>query len=303
MNTNKEIDLDIDNYSLDDILNLLHVPQDFDENDLKNAKKLVLKTHPDKSQLPPKYFLFYSKAYKMLYSIFEFKNKASRVIENENTEYNSESLKEEDKEKILGNFFKKNKKMKDAKQFNTWFNDQFEKNRMKSEAEETGYGDWLSSNEDVSDQTNISLADMKGEFERKKTQIRTLVRHEDINDFYSNNISASSLTGEAPQCFSSDVFSNLQYQDLRQAHRESIIPVTEEDYKNVKKFRNVNEIISFRGTQDTTPLSDRQAMELLSNREKKANEEATKRAYYFAKQVEESKKKDDQFWSSMKRLN
>jgi hypothetical protein len=123
------------------------------------------------------------------------------------------------------------------------------------------------------------------------------------NDFYSNNISASSLTGEAPQCFSSDVFSNLPYQDLRQAHRESIIPVTDEDYKNVKKFRNVNEIISFRGTQDTAPLSDRQAMELLTNREKKTNEEATKRAYYFAKQVEESKKKDNQFWSSMKRLN
>ena len=297
------LDLNIDNYSLDDILNLLKVQSvDFDEEDLKAAKKIVLKTHPDKSGLPPQYFLFYSKAYKMLYSIYEFKNKSAKKVDKENTEYDGESLKEEDKSQILQQFFKKNKKMKDPKQFNRWFNEQFERNKINEEENEAGYGDWLRSNEDLSDPASISIADMKGEFEKKKVAMRAVIAHEDINDFYSNNMSATSLSGEAPSSFSSNVFSNLQYQDLRQAHRESVIPVTDEDYQNVKKFRNVNEIISFRGSQDVSPLSDKQAMELLSNREKKTNEEATRRAYYFAKKVEESKQKENNFWGSMKKL-
>jgi len=52
-------DLDISHYNLDDILNLFHIPMNFDENNLKMAKSIVLKTHPDKSKLDPKYFLFY----------------------------------------------------------------------------------------------------------------------------------------------------------------------------------------------------------------------------------------------------
>jgi hypothetical protein len=39
------MDLNIDNYDLDDILNLFRMPKDFVEEDVKAAKKIVLKTH------------------------------------------------------------------------------------------------------------------------------------------------------------------------------------------------------------------------------------------------------------------
>ena len=68
------MDLNINNYDLEDILNLFKIPTNFNEAHLKQAKKMVLKTHPDKSGLSPEYFLFYSKAYKVLYSIHTFKN-------------------------------------------------------------------------------------------------------------------------------------------------------------------------------------------------------------------------------------
>ena len=45
-------DLDITNYKLQDILNLFNLTLDFNEDDLKQAKKITLKTHPDKSKLP-----------------------------------------------------------------------------------------------------------------------------------------------------------------------------------------------------------------------------------------------------------
>jgi len=39
------MDLNIENYDLDDILNLFKIPKNFTEEDLKSAKKIVLKTH------------------------------------------------------------------------------------------------------------------------------------------------------------------------------------------------------------------------------------------------------------------
>ncbi len=56
------IDLNIDNYELDDILNLFKIDYNFTHEDLKNVKKYVLKTHPDKSKLPKEYFFFFYKS-------------------------------------------------------------------------------------------------------------------------------------------------------------------------------------------------------------------------------------------------
>ena len=39
----ESLDLNIENYNLEDVLNLFKIPYDFDENDLKNAKKMVIK--------------------------------------------------------------------------------------------------------------------------------------------------------------------------------------------------------------------------------------------------------------------
>ena len=49
-------------YSLKDILDLFDLDYDINIDDLKRAKK-VLMTHPDKSRLDAKYFLFYKKSF------------------------------------------------------------------------------------------------------------------------------------------------------------------------------------------------------------------------------------------------
>ena len=45
------MDLNIDNYDLDDILNLFKMQTDFVEEDVKASKKIDLKTQKDKSEL------------------------------------------------------------------------------------------------------------------------------------------------------------------------------------------------------------------------------------------------------------
>ena len=69
------MDLDIENYDLDDILNLFKLNYQFDEKDLKAAYRIVLKTHPDKSGLDKEVFLFFKKAYEVLEKIYKFRNR------------------------------------------------------------------------------------------------------------------------------------------------------------------------------------------------------------------------------------
>ena len=76
-----DIDFNINNYNLDDILNLFKLDKNFTINDLKNAKKYVLMLHPDKSGLDKEYFLFYTKAFRVINNIFEFsKRKQEKLI-------------------------------------------------------------------------------------------------------------------------------------------------------------------------------------------------------------------------------
>jgi len=294
----KSKDLNIENYELNDILALFKIGADFGEDDLKSAKKIVLKTHPDKSGLKAEYFLFYSKAYRVLFSIWEFKNKSKgkREIKEQETFFDKQN------KKTLDSFFVK-EGLKDTKNFNKWFNTQFEKNKMEREDDAGGYGTWLKSNEDIDEEKNIHYSQIGEEMEKKKRQLQAVIVHEGINDLQSTYQGATNLLDSAPSTYSSDIFSNLGYEDLRKAHTETVIPVTMEDYNNVKKFRNVNEYNQFRNSQSIVPLSDIQAQEYLSNKNKIEETEASKRAYRLAKQLEESQKKQEQTWASMRRIH
>ena len=127
------IDLNIENYELADLLALFKLDFEFDADDLKRVKKTVMQTHPDKSSLDKTYFLFFSAAYKIIFSIHEFRHKSSKA---QSTEYTVE--KDEEKELLLKGLQKK-------PNFNKIFNELFEKHRIKDDENETGYGNWIKS--------------------------------------------------------------------------------------------------------------------------------------------------------------
>ena len=300
------VDLNIDNYNLDDILKLFKLPLDFNEHELKQAKQVVLKTHPDKSGLSSEYFLFYSKAYKMLYSVWEFRKKGDVNKTSTNTDYdNIEDYSEKDKKKILDNLFQSNNgKLKNSREFNEWFNDQFDKMKS-SRDDETGYGDWLRSDEDLHNPSgeNVSMATMKTEFDKKKSQVRALIVKQDVSEFNSSNsMFGTELMREGPGEYSSGLFSNLAYEDLHKAHTETVIPVTDEDYESIPKFKNVNEYMNYRNTLDIKPLTEQKAQEVLNRQNEKESEKATRRAYELARQTEIAKQKSQGFWGNLQLL-
>ena len=94
-----EFDLNLDNYNLKDLLNLFKIKINFDEDDLKRAKIVALKTHPDKSGLDNEIFDFFFKAYKMIEKIYYFKKKKmGKVYDVEYTEIDTDNITDGDKE-------------------------------------------------------------------------------------------------------------------------------------------------------------------------------------------------------------
>jgi hypothetical protein len=288
--TLNSLDLDLENYSLTDLYHLFNINDgNLDESSMKNAKQIVLKMHPDKSRLDSKYFLFFSNAYKRLFSVYEFQNKSSN--KKEQKEYFNET--ESDNAVILDKLFEKNKNFKDPKNFNSWFNETFEKHRLEDPIQQ-GYGDWLKSNDDFIDvNENVTKGNMNDIFEQKKKQIQTITRYNGISDSYSSTFGGSLLDG-------SDT--GQGYTDLKEAYTQTLIPVTAEDYNKIKKFNNVSEYKAHRERVDITPLSKEEANRKLLYDNKKRDQESAALAFKYATESEKVKEKQNSFWGELKQL-
>jgi hypothetical protein len=284
------LDLDLEHYSLTDLYKLFNIEYDvLNEDTLKNAKQIVLKMHPDKSRLDSKYFLFFSKAYKHLYSIYEFQNKSVQK------KYKDEDFFDESNRTTLNMMFEQKKEFKDSKNFNNWFNESFEKNRMEDPLEQ-GYGDWLKSNDDfIGVNENISKSNMNEVFEQKKKQMQAVMVYTGVTDTFASTLGGSLLNG-------SDNFSTEEYTDLRQAYTETLIPVTQEDYNKMHKFNNISEYKRHRDGVDVSPLSKEEAEKKLYMQQRESDKQSAALAFKYAKQSEKAKQSEQSFWGDIKRL-
>lgn len=288
MNEHEDIDLNIDNYNLDDLLGLFKLGYNFTENDMKQAKRIVLKTHPDKSKMDKKYFLFFSRAYKVLYSIHQFRTQSNSE---KSTVYTIE--KDEAKEKFI-------KSISKTENFHKVFNDFFDNNYIRTDDIKTGYGDWLKSDEDLNDDKISNMTQMNETFEKKKNTMRALAKKEEIKD--TGNESYLNLSGNTPESYSSSLFSNLQYEDLKKAHVETVIPVSRQDYEEKQKFSNMNDLKMYRDTDNMAPVSLQQSKQLLKNQQNLENKNSVMRAFELAKQDEISKKTNSEWLTRFKQL-
>ena len=292
------IDLNIDSYSREDIYKLFGIQtENLNEQIMKEAKKIVLKTHPDKSRLDSKYFLFFSKAYRRLYGIYEFQNKSTKKVGDTNEYFSTDNTT------VLDNMFEKKKSLKDTTHFNTWFNEQFEKNKLEDSAE-SGYGNWLKSNDDIIDVSNVSKANMASEIDKIKKQVQSITVYNGVNDQCSSSFGGSALMDYNNNFTSGSLFSNdgMGYTDLKQAYVESVIPITEDDYNKMPKFKTIEEYKQHRNNSDTKPIEKEEALKQLYHQNKQKDEESAALAFHYAKQSEKVKKNSDVFWSGLKQL-
>jgi hypothetical protein len=182
--------------------------------------------------------------------------------------------------------------------FNSVFNELFEKNKLTQEHQSSGHGEWLKSEEDIDNRT-ATRANMNQMFDQKKTELRALVPVHEIESLEAHGL--YDVTGDEPEEFGGDIFGNLRYEDVRKAHTETVVPVTEDD-RTKNSFRSAEELRNHRAAQDTTPLSLQQARRLRGEQKNLQNQNDNQRAFRLAKQDEESRKRNDAWLSSFKQL-
>lgn len=296
MNTNfsyTNLDLDINNYNLDDLLALFHIPINFTREQLKNVKRVVLMTHPDKSGQPKEVFLFFTAAYKTIHQIYTFRTRSDALSES-GTVYSADvEGKVEVDSSVLEKFN------------NKWFNSTWEKHKANAFADEEGYGDWLKEEEeeDVCDNKPKTMDDVNRQVSKRKEQIRTLVVRGEVSEYGSLGMYGhSSISRDKPSCYEAPVFGNLQYDDIRRAYTESVVPVTDEDYKARKQFSNQDQLQRFRGQDfnEHFQSSDHKA----KLREMNLNDEinGARRAYELARQDEQLRSVREGWSASLLRL-
>jgi len=300
---NLDLDLDINNYDLQDIVDLFKIPIVFNESQLRSAKIMVLRTHPDKSNLPKEYFLFFTSAYKLLYQIYTFRTGKNRNVKESYNELIDEEKIDSNEDSIKIHVEKV--KRLDTAEFNKLFNEHYEKCKIQME-EDQGYDEWFRSSSDSNEETKLSSTsswDQRvSEINKQKQHLRENLSLVAANELQSVNIGGGNegyynLGGGIPKEHSSGVFSLLQYEDLKKAHTETVIPVTHEDYLNSKKFNNVNELQTFRDVHLKSYNYD-EAIKQQNAEQYKVEEDSARRAYLLAKQDEISQDMNKKFSGS-----
>jgi hypothetical protein len=283
---NLDLDLDIRNYELRDILNLFKLPSVFNESNMREAKMTVMRTHPDKSGLDKEYFLFFSKAYKILHEVYQVRAGLSR----QKADAKYDDVKEDIDARRNANSDKL--KRMNAGEFNRWFNQTFEQNKLHDEEQDSGYGDWLKDNEEDQHEDldeGSTWAQRMEQLDRRKKKLReqALVVRSEVQTF--DSFGGYSLTRECPEEHSSGLNfgSSLAYEDLKKAHTESVIPVTHEDYEAVRKYKNPNELQMARDMDRRTfNYSEAESQSALARSQQLQTEDDMRRAFKLAQQDE-----------------
>lgn len=283
-----ELDLNVDNYSLQDLFRLFNITDaQLSEDSMKQAKQIVLKMHPDKSRLESKYFLFFSAAYKQLYQVYEFQNTHSKKRTDYSPELDSSQVHALDK---LTTKFKK------EGNFQEWFNQAFEKHRIDDPLSD-GYGEWLKSDEGfVNVSNNVTLSNMNEAFELHKKQHQSLILYEGVqNSPASSRGLGSSLNG-------GQFDSNAHYTDLREAYTQTMIPVSTEDFNRRKQFKTLDEYMAHREATNAAPLSKEESTRILEQQSKREAMESAALAFKYAKESEKVASQNKGFWAGLKQI-
>ncbi len=252
-----DVDLNENNYDYSDLLQLFGLNPNFNIHDVKKAKKKVLQLHPDKSNLPKEYFLFFRKMYYKIEEIYNYTHHS----ENEEDFKKNIDIETHFKDYLERKNIDPKKNYKEfSKEFNKMFEEVYVKENIK------GYGDWLKSDEDIYDKNNI-------ENSRKKLLSNQMIEISQIEEVGLQDKQS------------------LYAYDVKESHSKPIIAMdVNEVYNNTPKYKNVHEYQQHLANEDkkNIPINSQQSEEYLKQKEALLNNQSKQLAYERLKVMEKT---------------
>lgn len=254
----------LSDYSFTDIMNLFELKFPITLTDMRNTKQAVLKMHPDKSRLPPEYFLFYKKAFDVIVDYYNNENKMNQEVIKQSYKDRSSDFFQDDREERP--FMNAN-----IEEFQHTFNRLFEENQIKSK--NPPREDWKK--ESFAPPPKVGGQHFNHrQFTDIKKQIREkdLVVYRDIRELH-HSIGGSNLydedeAEETDRLIESEPFAKLKYEDVNRVHyKETILPVgLDSDFQKVPT-RTIQELNTLRQKQPLDPIGEMEARRLLAEKE------------------------------------
>jgi hypothetical protein len=290
--------LNINTYSLEELLGIFDLKYHITIEDLKRAKKKVLMLHPDKSKLPPDYFLFYKKAFDVVCQFYENQNKQNADVSSKNTAYVPIKAPTSAVQQVNTVIEKMGEKG-----FQDKFNELFEKNMAKKPDPERNA--WFKNDEPAYQiDAQVNTKNMGEVLENIKQKNQGMVKYAGVQSLYTSGQKGSGLyddDGEeqSDEYVSCDPFSKLKYDDLRKVHKDqTVFSVSESDFAKMPKYASVDQYNLARAETAGKPLDKTEAEAILANREREMQEKMMQRQYQSSLQTMEYEKKNKNVMAS-----
>ena len=277
---NKTHNLDIHMYSLQDLLGLFDIGYDISMEDIKRAKKKVLMTHPDKSKLDAKYFLFYKKAFEVVVQFYENQHKHTQSKQNTGQsvyEANQHSKNDESADRQVSSVLNK----MSVNDFQSKFNKLFDENMTKKI--DPTKNEWFTNNEETFQiNEKVTNKNMGEVFNRIKDTQSSMVKYRGVENLYVNSGSGEKIYDDDnnDEYVSTDPFSKLKFDDLRKVHKDqTVFAVSERDINKVQQYSSVDHFMRERGKQSLSPLEKQEAERLLAQQDKTYRQRMMQKEY------------------------
>jgi len=289
----KSHNLNLQMYSFQEILGLFHLENQstLSDQNMKDAKSIVLKMHPDKSRLPSQYFIFYKRAFEILVDFYQNQTKTQQPVPTEKIEYES-------KGKGIGNGHNRSTNHQiqsvidnmEKKEFQHKFNQLFEDNMLNTQKilQKQEQHKWFTQDqEDMNQDTNMT-GTIHDKFEKIKLKQSSthLAKYTGVQHVYSSGVNSGNLyedddgDGENTSYISSDPFGKLKYDDLRKVHKDqTIFAVSEHDLQKIPQYSSTDHLQTTRSQQNLTPMNKAESTRMLENQEKSWQQQFMKKEY------------------------
>lgn len=252
-----DLDLDISNYTLRELLELLQLPVGFVHADLRRSMRLVARLHPDKSGAPPEVYRLFYTAHVMcrqLLAAREQGDKSALIREDYDTPEGRQIAEE------VGR----------RADFQEWFNESFEEFHKTLPQQSGGYDDWLA--QDVEQGPKVrNQAEMVAEMakRRKAAALKAVVLADGPMPASMGGGTMLVASEEPTVGVAGGMVGDIAYGDLKQSYEESIVPVAEVDGLVTSKYSSVEELMAARAGIDVAAAEYWKADERATEREQR----------------------------------
>jgi hypothetical protein len=283
--------LDIREYNLEDLFHLFEIPctVEIRPEHIRLAKQKVIMSHPDKSKLPPEYFIFYNVP----------------TVSSKETEMVYEPMSQNPN--ITKSDFSRNI---ETKHFNRKFNELFEKNEMIGKPN-SKKNEWFQQQENPFEQyqtqTVKNTNQMNETLERIKTQEkeRALALYRGVVPLSLSN-NGKNLYDDVEEedeneYICSDPFSKLKYDDLRKVHKDqTVFMISEKD--PVKSYHSVDQYKRERENTIVKPKEKEKAEKRFYEEERRKQETILRKQHTSELKTMENMEKNKSIMASFLRL-